>query len=260
MNDDLLLHAAKDIAIEAGEILLQKLGRLSSIETKTAHWDIVTEADLASEKLIVEMLEDKFPEHDILSEECGLISKGKSSLRWVIDPLDGTTNYSHGLPYFAVSIGLVSHDDFLVGVIYNPFHKELFHAAKGKGAFLNDKPISVSKTSEMAHCLLATGLSHKPRDISEENYIDFHSFTRKSQGVRRLGSAALEMAYIAAGRLDGYWERNLKEWDIAAGCIIVQEAGGLATDHQGSPITASTCNVVAANPWIHEKIIEILNQ
>lgn len=257
MNIDQWMANTREIAIDAGLELLKFWGSLKNIQQKSSYWDIVTEADLAAEKVILDGLDARFPTHNILSEETGIIKKSDETLCWVIDPLDGTTNFSHNFPFFAVSIALCDKNEVLVGVIYDPVHQELFLAGKGKGAFLNNQPIQVSKNGAFTDCLLATGLTHD-RETINKSFLEFYHFTNKTQGVRRLGSAALDLAYVAAGRLDGYWERNLKAWDVAAGVLLVQEAGGSITDFQGLELDLHKGDVVASNPFIHQKILEEL--
>lgn len=257
MMIDQWMTDAREIAKEAGLELLKFRGALKNIQQKSSYWDIVTEADVASEMVILNALEARYPDHNILSEETGIVKKSDSDLCWVIDPLDGTTNFSHDFPFFAVSIALCRQNEVLAGVIYDPVHQELFLAGKGKGATLNGQPIRVSANGAFTECLLATGLTHDLETMNK-SFLEFYHFTNKTQGVRRLGSAALDLAYVAAGRLDGYWERNLKSWDIAAGVLLVQEAGGETTNFQGLELALDEGNIIASNPLIHQKIIQEL--
>lgn len=254
MNIEIWMDSAREIAAFAGAELLKYWGSLTRIEHKSSYWDIVTEADFAAEKVILNHLSTRFPDHNILSEESGLIQNSDSTYWWVIDPLDGTTNFSHNFPFFAVSIGLRKGNEMLAGAIYDPVHQEMFIAGKGKGALLNNIPIHVSTNNHFTKCLLATGLAHEPADASNLSYKEFCHFMNQTQGVRRLGSAAIDLAYVAAGRLDGYWERNLKAWDIAAGALIVQEAGGIATDFEGNQLQIEHGNIIASNRYIHGQI------
>jgi myo-inositol-1(or 4)-monophosphatase len=254
MNIETWMDSAREIAAFAGTELLKYWGALKAIEHKSAYWDIVTEADVAAEKVILNHLNARFPDHNILTEESGLIQKSNSDLWWVIDPLDGTTNFSHNFPFFAVSIGLRKGKDMLVGAIYDPFHQEMFLAGKGKGAFLNNSPIHVSSNNHFTRCLLATGLTHEPINAANPSYKEFCHFTSQTQGVRRLGSAALDLAYVACGRLDGYWERDLKAWNIAAGSLLVNEAGGITSDFEGNPLAIEHGDIIASNRFIHDQI------
>lgn len=239
------------IALKAGEILRSYWGNVSEVKTKQFYWDLVTEADLASESFIINALKNEFSEHSILSEEAGLIPGASSSHQWVIDPLDGTTNFTHQYPMIAISIGLLIDQVPEVAVVYNPITGELFSASKGRGATLNGKAIHVSSISQLEQSLLGTGFAYDRKETKENNYAEFCHITNISQGVRRGGSAALDLAYVAAGRLDGYWERGLKPWDLAAGILLVQEAGGLYTSYEGEPAILDSGRILATNGKIH---------
>lgn len=249
--ENALLHAASDIALEAGAILRSYWGKLNQVRQKEYYWDLVTEADLASEAYILEQLKSRFPHHEVLSEEAGLTEVASSRYRWLIDPLDGTTNFTHQYPMVSVSIGLLIDDVPSVAVVYNPIFGELFQAARGAGATLNGAPIQVSTVIELEKALLATGFAYDRKTASENNYREFCYMTDQCQGVRRGGSAALDLAYVAAGRLDGYWERGLKPWDMAAGILLVLEAGGTVTSYENTPIDISSGRILASNPLIH---------
>lgn len=246
-----LLLEAEEIAKAAGNILEKYWGKLSLIKQKQFYWDLVTEADMESEQLIISKIAEKFPEHKILSEEAGLKDSGKGEFMWIVDPLDGTTNYTHQYPMVAVSIGLLYQNQPILGVIYNPILKELFKAAEGAGAYLNNQPIKVSKINELNKSLLATGFAYDRKETNDNNYAEFCHLTNMSQGVRRGGAAALDLAYVASGRLDGYWERGLKPWDIAAGIVLVTEAGGRITSYESGPIDLSSGRILATNGKIH---------
>lgn len=248
------------IALKAGEILRSYFGHLAIIKQKSTYWDLVTEADLASEAYILKSIKEEFPDHTILSEEAGLIQHQGSTHQWFIDPLDGTTNFTHQYPMFAVSMGLVVNQVPEIGIVYNPISEELFVARKGKGATLNGKPIHVSKVDALERSLLGTGFAYDRKETSKNNYAEFCHITNISQGVRRGGSAALDLAYVAAGRLDGYWERGLKPWDIAAGILLVQEAGGLCTSYEGGPIDLVSGRVLATNGHVHPLLIHELKE
>lgn len=250
------LAVAGVAARAAGEILNGMFGHVGHI-TKKGDIDLVTEADLQAERTILEIIRNNFPQDDILSEEAG--RDGNASDRiWVVDPLDGTTNFAHGFPFFAISIALEIEGEIVVGVVHNPYMDEYFAASKGAGAYLNKGPIRVSKTQDLGDSLLATGF---PYDIRERPHGAMELFQRmvvRTQGVRRPGSATLDLCYVAAGRLDGFWEEGLKPWDTAAGTVIVREAGGILTTLEGRPYSPYLKSIVAANPYIHEEMIRAL--
>lgn len=240
-----------DIALEAGAILRSYWGKTGEVKQKQFFWDLVTAADLASEAFIIEALRKQFPSHEILSEEAGLSAPSRSNYLWVIDPLDGTTNFTHQYPMVSISIGLLVHGEPVLGVIYNPIFNELFVGSKGKGATLNGAPLQVSTVDKLEQGLLGTGFAYDRKETRENNYAEFCHMMNLCQGVRRGGSAALDLAYVAAGRLDGYWERGLKAWDIAAGIVLVQEAGGIITSYEGGKVDLFSGRILAANPLIH---------
>ena len=242
------------IAREAGALLISYFDRQIKIEYK-GDVDLVTAADLASEKLIVERLHAKWPQHGIVGEE-GTRTATDADYRWLVDPLDGTTNFAHGYPVFCVSIALVRQDDQLeVGVLFDPTRNELFAAERGGGATLNGAPMHVSKTTKLAESILGTGFpSHKRH--KNPNIHFYQQLTLRSHGVRRAGSAALDLANVAAGRYDGFWEFNLNPWDTAAGVLIVQEAGGRVTRFDGSPFRLDSREVLASNSLIHDELLQ----
>ena len=242
------------IAREAGALLMSYFDQHIKIEYK-GDVDLVTAADRASEKLIVERLQAKWSQHGIVGEE-GTRSDTAAEYRWFVDPLDGTTNFAHGYPVFCVSIALARQDDQLeVGVLYDPTRNELFSAERGTGATLNGKPMHVSKTTRLAESILGTGFpSHKRH--KNPNIHFYQQITLRSHGVRRAGSAALDLANVAAGRYDGFWEFNLNPWDTAAGVLIVQEAGGTVTRFDGAPFRLDSREVLASNSLIHEELLE----
>ena len=248
------LAIATEAALEVGLILKQYWGKLQHITEKSHPGDLVTEADKASEARILEILREKVPDHPILSEETGLHENRAQEYLWTIDPIDGTTNYAHSLPFCCVSIALLLNGTPQVGVVYNPFMKELFHAVKGQGAFLNDVPLSVSKNETLAKSLLATGFPYNRNTNLNNNFKEFVQLTNLTQGVRRIGAAALDLAYVAAGRLDGYWESGIKIWDIAAGALIVEEAGGRISDYNETPLDLGSGRVLASNGLIHSAL------
>jgi myo-inositol-1(or 4)-monophosphatase len=248
------LKIAIQAARQAGDVLMKHLGKLSHIDQKSMPGDLVTEADRESEDGILALLKQHFPAHDILAEESGLHQNKQSNFCWIIDPLDGTTNYAHQFPMFNVSIALFEKDKPIVGVVYDPFHQELFHALRGGGAYLNDSLIYVSKISSLAKSLLATGFAYDRTQTKDNNYAEFCKLTDMTQGVRRAGAAALDLAYVAAGRLDGYWERGLKPWDMAAGMLLVEEAGGKISDYSLQPVRMDSGKILATNDFIHEAL------
>lgn len=252
------MNAYLDTAIEAGmragDVLLSYWGKVKKIESKSSFADLVTEADTASEAAILDYLKETCPDHSILSEEAGSGGNPSSPYVWIIDPLDGTTNYSHGFPVFSVSIALQHQDSLIAGVVYDPYRKELFSAAAGNGAFLNGEPIHVSKEEALEKSLLATGFAYDKLHTEDNNYKEFCRLTDITHGVRRLGSAALDLAYVAAGRLDGYWERGLQKWDLAAGALLVLEAGGKATAYDTSPLDLASGRILATNGRIHTSL------
>jgi myo-inositol-1(or 4)-monophosphatase len=247
------LPEVEAIAREAGALLLGYFAAHVTIEYK-GDVDLVTEADRASEKMIVERLRSRWPEHGMVGEE-GARSGPDADYRWYVDPLDGTTNFAHGYPVFCVSIGLVRKDEQLeVGVLYDPTRDEMFSAARGQGATLNGKPIHVSKTKRLAESILGTGFpSHKRH--KNPNIHFYHQITLRSHGVRRAGSAALDLANVACGRYDGFWEFNLNPWDTAAGVLLVQEAGGRVTRFDGAPYRLDSREVLASNGLIHQELM-----
>jgi myo-inositol-1(or 4)-monophosphatase len=248
------LEAAIEIAREAGKILCEELDRPLSIAYK-GDADIVTQADKRSERLIVDRLTQYFPEHSIAAEE-GTGHDSASEFRWHVDPLDGTTNYAHGYPCFCVSLGLARRDTLLAAVVFNPFYNELFAAARGQGATLNGKPIHVSKVPKLGASLLCTGFPVHKR-VASPNIHYYWDFTLRSHGVRRDGSAALDLASVAAGRFEGFWEFGLHQWDTAAGVLLVEEAGGKVSDFDGQPYQLGGPVILATNGLIHEETREI---
>src|SRR5580700_10539759 len=253
---DNFLPAMSAIAREAGALLMHYFQKHTKIEYK-GDADLVTAADRASEALIRERIQQQFPGHDVLGEEQGLNDQG-SDYRWYVDPLDGTTNFAHGYPVFCVSMGLElrtgTEAKRIAGVVYDPTRDELFAAQKGQGAQLNAKPIHVSKASQLKECLLATGFpSHKRH--KNPNIHFYHQITMRTHGVRRAGSAALDLCNVASGRFDGFWEFNLNPWDTAAGVLIVEEAGGKVSRYDGSPFLLDSRETVASNGLVHEALV-----
>ncbi|MBW1857445.1 MAG: inositol monophosphatase [Deltaproteobacteria bacterium] len=249
-------ECAIEIAREAGIFLKNKLHSEHTIDYK-GEINLVTEADKISEKMITSKITTLFPDHDILAEELTTIDRG-SDFRWIIDPLDGTTNYAHGYPYFCVSIALERLDTMIVGIVYDPMLDEMFVAEKGKGAFVNEREIHVSNTREVIKSLLATGFPYDIREDSHNNLNYFNEMILQAQAIRRAGSAALDLAYVAAGRFDGFWELKLNPWDIAAGWLLVKEAGGIVTDMGGKNYFIESPSILASNGRIHAEMMAIL--
>ncbi len=256
-----LAETARGVAIraaqEAGRLLRRQLWKAHRISYKdTTH--LVTEADLVSERAIVEVIREYFPDHQVLAEEG---SKGGTNpdFRWIIDPLDGTTNYAHGVPFFAVSIGLEAYGEIVLGVVYDPNQRELFIAEKSGGASLNGRAIHVSGISELSRSLLVTGFPYE-RQLLPLAMRQFEAMSYRCQAVRRTGSAALDLCYVAAGRFDGYWEVSVYPWDVAAGSLIVTEAGGAVSDLGGGPFRVDGGTVLASNGRLHQEMVELLGQ
>ena len=252
------LEIATEAAIAAGEVLLSYLGNIGTATQKGRPGDLVTVADKASEAVVLEILQRHFPTHAILAEESGKLGLAESEYLWAIDPLDGTTNYAHQYPFFAVSIGLLIAGVPEVGVIFDPFHQELFRAAKGLGATKNRRPIQVSTTNQLSESLLVSGFAYDRHETIDNNYAEFCHLTHLTQGVRRSGSAALDLAHVACGRLDGYWERGIAPWDISAGVILLQEAGGKITAYDESLLSIESGRILATNGLIHHSLSQEL--
>lgn len=250
------LERATEAALEGGKILQRYWGKLEHISHKVDSGDLVTEADKESEACIIGYLEEQFSDHGFLGEEGGLRASHSQEFLWAVDPLDGTTNYTHSYPMVAVSIGLIFRGSPVVGVVYNPITHELFQAARGLGTTLNHKAIQVSATSDLKKCLLGTGFAYDRQRNPDTNYAEFCHMTHISQGVRRAGAAALDLAYVAAGRLDGYWEHGIKVWDMAAGIVLVEEAGGKISDYNKGQLDIESGRIVATNGVIHDILCE----
>jgi len=251
------LEIARHAAREAGKILISIFGHVNHI-MKKGSIDLVTEADLDAEKIILKTIRRNFPEDNILSEESGK-QKHTSGRTWLVDPLDGTTNFAHGFPFFAVSIALEIEKEIVLGIVYNPQMGEYYEGVRGKGSRLNNRPINVSRTSNLNESLLATGFPYNIHEKSEEVIRLFGKMIVRAQGIRRPGSAAIDLCYVAAGILDGFWEQDLHPWDTAAGIVIVEEAGGKVTTFEGKPYSPFQKTIVAANPLIHDEMIKVLS-
>ena len=254
-----MLNFAIQTARAAGQLLAERFGRALSISNKS-ELDLVTEADLASERLIIERIKTNYPRHSILAEESGASAtadREASEWRWIVDPLDGTTNYAHGYPYFCVSMGLEHKGKLELGVIYDPVRDELFTAERGQGAALNGSRIQVSQSNNLNSALLCTGFPYDVRERSEFAR-HFTNFIMNAQAVRRDGSAALDLAYVACGRFDGFWEEGLHPWDVAAGVLMIEEAGGRVTHYDGAAFDIYGAPILASNGLVHEQMMRVL--
>ncbi len=251
-----MLDFAIRVAQEAGALLRDRLNTNFNISHKGAI-DLVTEVDIASETLIRERIATHFPRHQVLAEESGFTDNA-SDYRWIVDPLDGTTNYAHGYPVFNVSIALEYQGETIAGVVYDPMRDELFAAEKGGGAMLNKKTIRVSQTSQLINSMLSTGFPYDIKTASLTNLDHWTNFAMNTQALRRDGAAALDLCYVACGRYDGFWELNLSAWDTAAGVLIVEEAGGRVTNFSSNKFSNYMPETVASNSLIHDQMIEVI--
>jgi len=250
-------NTAFQAALKAGKLIAERRDNIKSVDYKSA-FNLVTDVDKASEKLIIDLIRADFPDDEILAEESGA-SREKSKRRWLIDPVDGTTNFAHGYPFFCVSIALEKDGERVLGVVFNPIAHELFWAQLGEGAWLNDKPISVSKVNNLNESLLATGFPPDTAAAHQSNLENFAHLTNLCHGVRRDGSAALDLCFVACGRLDGFWERKLAPWDIGAGSLIVEEAGGKVSDLANRQLDMQKGHIVATNGLIHDEVVAALS-
>jgi len=252
----------KRIALKAvkggGAILMEYLGKVQSIDYK-GEINLVTEADRRSEEVVMGIIKDSYPDHRMLAEETG-DSGESSSFKWIIDPLDGTTNYAHGYPCFCISLAIEHEGEVIYATVYDPVREELFTAEKGKGAYLNGKAIKVSSTQQLNQSLLCTGFPYDVRNDMNSNILHFRNFLLKTQAVRRDGSAALDLCYTATGRFDGFWEQKLFPWDVAAGSLLVTEAGGNLSNFKGENFSIYDKEIVASNGIIHNQMIEVLRR
>lgn len=251
-----MLYFAQDIARRAGALLREGFERQHTLQLKSA-FEVVTEMDRASEDLVVSAIRRAFPDHAILAEEGGGVEQ-ESPFLWVIDPLDGTNNYAHNFPFFAVSIALLERGELRLGVVFDPLRDELFSAERGAGAFCNDRRLAVSATPALAASLVSTGFLYEYATLTENNLAQFDRIQARTQGVRRAGAAALDLAYVAAGRLDAHWELRLKPWDSAAGALLILEAGGRLSDWDGNDWTPWTDRLIASNGHIHRELMAAL--
>jgi len=257
-----ILDLARDLALRAGALQRERYETAFTIETKSAAIDLVTEVDRACEALIVDGIRRARPRDAILAEEGQAGERGEGEgqgqgdgpTRWIIDPLDGTTNFAHGFPRFCVSIGVEQAGSRVVGVVYDPLLDERFEALRGAGAWLGGRRLAVSSEPELGRALVATGFAYDVHHSNDDNLASFARVVKQARGIRRDGSAALDLCYVAAGRLDGYWELKLKPWDVAAGLLIVEEAGGRTSDFEGRPAPRSGEEIVASNGLVHEAL------
>jgi myo-inositol-1(or 4)-monophosphatase len=257
--DPIFLTTAIEAVVRAGDLQLAQFGTDMRIDKKGAI-DLVTEVDVAIERAFRAMIAERFPDHHILAEELGGNATVPAGPCWVFDPIDGTTNYAHGLPIFCASLALEIDGVAQVGAVYDPNRRELFTAERGGGAFLNGRPLTVSSAPTLVDALLVTGFPYDVHQRLEEIVGLFREFIGRARAVRRLGSAAIDLCWVAAGRMDGFWERDLKPWDIAAGGLIASEAGGRVTNFAGAPFTSRGRDVLATNGHVHEAMLEVIQQ
>ena len=258
-NKSKFLKFALSISKEAGEIQKSYFGKISKYDSKSTKADLVSKADLESEKLIINRIKETFPSHNILSEEIGKINNN-SNYQWVIDPLDGTTNFLHNLPIYAVSIGLRKNNKTICGVVYNPAANKCFYSEHKKGSFLNNVMIKPTSCNTLSESLLVTGFPYVKDKKYDESFNIFKEFYDNSRGMRRLGAAALDLCFVAMGRFDGFYEFGLQPWDICAGALILEEAGGVVTDWNNAEYPNSGIRILGTNGKIHKQMIKILNQ
>ena len=249
----------KTLAMGAGKILRDGFGKTIQIDMK-GDIDLVTEVDLRSEDFLVTEIQTKFPGHHVITEERGVI-QGQGSQVWYIDPLDGTVNYAHGVPIFSVSIAYAENGQVIMGGVYDPMQDEYFYGERGHGAWLNGRSLAVSQATKLDQSLLVTGFPYDVHTNPVNNLDHYVDFALRSRGVRRLGSAAIDLAYVAAGRFDGFWEISIYNWDIAAGSLLVEEAGGIVTDSRGGPdFISSSPSILASNSGIYDQMLAVLNR
>lgn len=254
---DQFLTVAREAAHQAGALLRANWLQPKTIETKTDIVDLVTNVDKAADALITGILHARFPTHQVIAEESA-VSGQESPYRWYIDPLDGTANFAHGFPHFAVSIALTHESRTIVGVVYDPLRDETFCACRGQGATLNDTAIRVSSAPTLDQALILTGFPYDRRQRSEFYLRFYQAFMVRTQGIRRAGSAALDLCYVACGRADAFWEWRLHPWDTAAGSLLVEEAGGMMSDFSGEPFDVTGEQTLASNSALHSQMIEVL--
>lgn len=256
MDTNIYFRVSKEAALKAGQMLKDNIDRSSEIFYKGTV-DLVTNFDTQAQRMIFDHLSSRFPDHDYLAEE-GLSQNKGAEFRWIIDPLDGTTNYAHSFPVFTVSIALENKGEVILGLVYDPMREEMFSAVKGEGALLNKKGIKVSNVDDLDKSLLATGFPYDIRTSEVNNIAHFNNFLTRAQGIRRCGSAAMDLCYVACGRFDGFWELKLSPWDMAAGALIVREAGGQISDFRNEEFSIFGSEILASNGLIHHKMVNVL--
>jgi myo-inositol-1(or 4)-monophosphatase len=258
-SDPRLLTTAIEAVVKAGELQMAGFGRDIQVDKKGTI-DLVTEVDVAVERMVRALIAERFPDHSILAEELGGAAAAPTGPCWVFDPIDGTTNYAHGLPIFCASLAFEIDGIAEIGAIYDPTRKELFTAERGGGAYLNGRPLRVSSADTLVDALLVTGFPYDVHQRVDEIVGLFGAFVGRARAVRRLGSAALDLCYVAAGRMDGFWESDLKPWDIAAGALVVAEAGGRVTTLAGDPFQSRSGQVLATNGRLHDAMVEVIER
>jgi myo-inositol-1(or 4)-monophosphatase len=256
-RNPLILTTAIEAVVRAGEIMMTRFGHDMRVDKKGTI-DLVTEVDFAIERMFREMIAGRFPDHDVLAEELGGSASAPPGPCWVFDPIDGTTNYAHGLPIFCASLAFEVGGVAEAAAVYDPTRRELFTAERGGGAFLNGCPIRVSRAPDLVNALLVTGFPYDVHRRIDELVGLFGEFVGRARAVRRLGSAAIDLCYVAAGRMDGFWERDLMPWDIAGGALIVAEAGGRVTRIDGAPFSSREGHILATNGLLHEAMLEVI--
>jgi myo-inositol-1(or 4)-monophosphatase len=258
-RDPLLLTTAIEAVVRAGDTMMARFGGDLQVDKKGVI-DLVTEVDVAIERMFRTLIAERFADHAVLAEELGGSQPAPGGPCWVFDPIDGTTNFAHGLPIFCASVALEIDGLAEVAAVYDPTRRELFTAERGGGAFLNGRPLHVSAARELVDAMLVTGFPYDVHDRVEEIVGLFGAFVGRARAVRRLGSAAIDLCYVAAGRMDGFWESDLKPWDIAGGALIVAEAGGRVTDMAGGPFTSRAGNVLATNDLLHQGMLDVIGE
>lgn len=255
-----MIQTAIEAAQEAGRFLKMSVGKFKHVEQKEGQeTNLVTEIDRKSEEIIITKIKQRYPHHGFLAEESGS-HEVSSEYRWIIDPLDGTLNFTHGFPIFSVSLALEVKGEIVLGVVYDPNGDELYSAEKGRGALLNNKPIHVSSTRKLIESMLVTGFPYSIKSNPDNAVQHFNNFLMEAQAIRRLGSAALDLCYVAAGRFDGFWEVALHPWDMAGGVLILEEAGGKYTDFRGFPTTIYNRQLLVSNGVIHDQMVGVLKK
>ncbi len=257
--NDLLKNTLLRAVHSGADVLRHYFEGSFEVKSKDSLNNLVTEVDNKAEEVIIDIIKSEFPEHFILSEEVGELSTA-SNYKWIIDPIDGTVNFAHGIPICCISIGLELDGKMLMGAVFNPFMNELFFAEKGKGATLNNRPLKVSKNNQMESACLVTGFPYRWVEVGTDPIAVFERFIRLGLPVRRLGSAAIDLCWVAAGRFDGFWEYNLNPWDIAAGYLIIEEAGGRISNFNGDPYNIYDKQTLATNGLIHDEMLNLINQ